>query len=548
MMNFRYACSAFALTFLLLISAGKPALAHFPWLVSDDQGRPILFFGEDLSDRTYHLPESLADFPIQQLGGEQPQPITWESINADDFVGLRAKSTVTGERMLCGAKAYGIYHGAKLVYYLQHFPGSDPAAWQAPPASLDLRAAVKPVEQGIEVAVSWQDQPLVEAKVQVFDESGQSQGTAETDKQGRVTFPSSQLRAGLNALMVGFTDADSSGTLNEQRFSSTANYLTVTFQWPGDATVSASPFPDLPSELTSFGGAIADGSLFVYGGHIGGAHSYSTAEQSDKFWQLDLTQGASAKWQALASGPRLQGLAMVPYQQSVIRLGGFTAKNAEGEEHDLHSQAAVSRFDRQANRWVDLTPLPEPRSSFAAAVHGDRVYVVGGWQMAGDADSLWHGTAWSAGLTEQPLEWKPLAKPNFKRRALSVAAHDGKIYAVGGMGEKGGPSVRTDVYDPATDTWEQGPALVGEPMTGFGCWAQSLGGGLYVSTVSGNIQRLNQGTQKWEIVGTYEPGRFFHCMLPLDAHRMLMVGGANMQVGRFTNLDVVTIPDGTVSQ
>ncbi|QEG39160.1 hypothetical protein [Roseimaritima ulvae] len=539
---FRYGCS-FAVLFLAL--ATQPAWAHFPWLITDELGRPILFFGEDLSDRTYHLPESLADFPVQPAGGKQP--LEWEAINSEDFVGLRSTKPTAGDAMLCGSKTYGIYHGAKLVYYLQHLRGDDPAAWQSPPASLGLRAAIKPNDQGLEVAVFWQDQPLGETQVQLFDELGELQGTAKTNKAGVTTLPAGQLQTGLNAVMVGFTDPDSSGTLNDEAYTSAANYLTVTFQWPGEITVSASEYPDLPSELTSFGGTVAGDSLYIYGGHIGGAHSYSTAEQSNKFWQLDLSQGASAQWKSLASGPRLQGLAMVPYQESVIRLGGFTAKNAEGEEHDLHSQPTVSRYDAESNRWVDLTPLPESRSSFAAAVAGNHVYVVGGWKMAGDADSLWHGTAWSADLSQQPLQWKPLAKPNFKRRALSVAAHKGKIYAVGGMDEKDGPSVRTDVYDPANDSWAAGPSLVGESMTGFGCWAQSLGGQLYVSTVSGNIQRLNEDTQAWEVVGQYEPGRFFHCMLPLDAKSMLMVGGANMQVGRFTNLDVVTIPEGTVS-
>ncbi len=41
---------------------------------------------------------------------------------------------------------------------------------------------------------------------------------------------------------------------------------------------------------------------------------------------------APQKWKQLPSGPRLQGLVMLPYKNSVIRVGGFTARNAEGED------------------------------------------------------------------------------------------------------------------------------------------------------------------------------------------------------------------------
>ena len=61
--------------------------------------------------------------------------------------------------------------------------------------------------------------------------------------------------------------------------------------------VTTTDLPELPLELTSFGGAVANGTLFIYGGHSGAAHSYSTAEQSDEFWSLDLN--APQKWKQL---------------------------------------------------------------------------------------------------------------------------------------------------------------------------------------------------------------------------------------------------------
>ncbi|TWU17372.1 N-acetylneuraminate epimerase [Novipirellula galeiformis] len=553
------------------------AEAHFPWLAVDGEGKPVLFFGEDLSDRTYPFPDSMREFKIQQRDkAGQSQRFEMKPVSTETLVGLKASESAKSEGSLYGTQPYGIYHGSKLVYFVQHFPGSGPSTWIDSASDSMLRASITPHGDGIRVAVHWNDQPLTNVEVKLFCREGHQEAAAKTSEQGVVTFTGDELEAGLNAVMVGFTDSGASGTFESVPFQATSNYLTATFNWPdqssdsgsGDSgssdsgssdsgsspkvakpssmtkadfsvNVHPSSLPDLPLELTSFGGAIAKGTLFVYGGHTGNAHSYSTAEQSDALWSLDLQGGK--EWVSLPSGPRLQGLAMVGHGDSVVRIGGFTAMNEEGDEQDLQSQGSVSRYDVATRTWKELTALPEPRSSHAAAVIGNDVYVVGGWSMAGESETKWLGTAWTADLSKEPLQWKAMSSPTFRRRALSVAAHQGRIYAVGGMDQDSGPSTRVDVYDPKSAQWTQGPALVGEPMTGFGCWAQSLGGRLYVSTISGNIQRLSEDEQAWEIVGHYEPARFFHCMLPLTEKSMVMVGGANMSIGRFTNLDKVEI-------
>lgn len=568
-MKLHYLPSIACLFALLTLLGATRVHAHFPWLALDDEGKPILFFGEGLNDRTYHLPESMTHFELKHArGDDESESLKLQPVSTDDLVGLQAAEAVEPTGCIYGTQTYGIYHGSKLVYYVQHFPSSNPATWTTPATEGNsggdqLRAKITATDEGIRVLVLWQEKPLPNAEVKLFCDEGHEEGSAKTNDDGVVTFTSKQVEPGLNAIMVGFTDDDASGTFKDESFQATSNYLTATFPRPqvavdanrndsahvseskmtksneSSVTVKASSLPDLPLKLTSFGGAVANGTLFVYGGHIGDAHSYSTAEQSNAFWSLELPNGKS--WNSLPSGPKLQGLAMVGHGNSVVRIGGFTARNAEGETHDLQSQATVSRYDIASKQWKDDTPLPEPRSSHAAAVIGDQVYVVGGWAMSGENETKWHNTAWTADLSQQPLQWKAIAAPPFERRALSVAAHDGRIYVVGGMDQEDGPSTEVDVFDPKSNQWSKGASLIGEAMTGFGCWAQSHAGHLYVSTVNGTIQRLTAEGDDWEIVGSYDPGRFFHCMLPLDPTSMLMVGGANMSIGRFTNLEIVEI-------
>lgn len=298
----------------------------------------------------------------------------------------------------------------------------------------------------------------------------------------------------------------------------------------------------LPTPVTSFGGAVLNGRLYVYGGHTGDAHSYSTQGQSRTLSSVSLKGGS---WRIESTGENLQGLAMVAYGDRLYRVGGFSAKNAEDEEHDLWSQKIVSVFDPQKRQWSAMPELPEPRSSHDAAVLGNTLYVVGGWAMAGDADSVWHKTAWSMDLSVEEPRWQALPAPPFQRRALAVAAHEGKIYAIGGMQEQGGPTTRVDVFDPRSGQWTQGPSLVGEePITGFGASAFATGGQLYVSTIKGTLQRLSSDGKSWEIIGETPTPRFFHRMLPVDAQRMVVVGGASMKTGKFEQVEILNVATG----
>ena len=62
-------------------------------------------------------------------------------------------------------------------------------------------------------------------------------------------------------------------------------------------------------------------------------------------------------------------------------------------------------------------------------------------------------------LTVEPKKWEAIAEPPFQRRALALAAHCGKLYAVGGMQNESGPTTAVAIYDPARNKWSEGPEL-----------------------------------------------------------------------------------------
>ncbi|MEC8558133.1 MAG: hypothetical protein VXZ82_24255 [Planctomycetota bacterium] len=303
----------------------------------------------------------------------------------------------------------------------------------------------------------------------------------------------------------------------------------------------ARSYAPLPFEITSFGAARVSDHIFTYGGHTGAAHSYSTEEQSNQLQALDLTD-PEAKWEKIAEGKRLQGLAMVPHGNKLIILGGFSALNKSGDEHDLHSQTSVTAYSLAQKKWRDLPALPEGRSSHDAAILEGTIYAVGGWTMAGEKDTVWHTTALKLNLNDIEAGWQEIAKPPFQRRALAVVAHAGKIYVLGGMDKKGGPTKEVQVYDPKSDSWSKGPQLAGDGrMAGFGAAGWSVGGKLIANTYEGKLLQLADDGKTWEDLGTTEESRFFHRLVPLTNSSLISLGGANMEIGKFLNLEVIKL-------
>ena len=297
--------------------------------------------------------------------------------------------------------------------------------------------------------------------------------------------------------------------------------------------------PDLPLAITSFGADRVGDALYVYGGHHGRAHHYSVAGQSGDLLRLDLSKGK--RWETAAKGPKRQGLALIAHGDKLYRIGGFEARNAEGEEHDLWSVADCAAFSTTTGTWEANIDMPVARSSFDAVLVDDKIYVVGGWKMQGERDSVWRDDAYALDASNSSAGWKPIAKPPFKRRALGVGTRDGKVYAVGGMQPKGKVTTQTAVYDPSSDRWSEGPKLPGEEMEGFGPACCTLDNQLYVSTSSGKLLKLSPDGKSWQPLAELPTGRFFHQMLPLTKHRLVNVAGAHMEEGRFKDVEVIDL-------
>lgn len=531
---------AVALALAVLLSPAA-AWAHFIWLVPQAAGNEAqvqIYFSEDASPDNVELLKRLEGIQVWQLAaGKEPRVL--DLAKTDTSLAAVVPAPGVADSLVVAAHDLGVLSRGENVYRLKYFAKAGPAAgdkaWTSIDSSKQLRLDVIPTYASgkVDVKVLFDGKPVSGAEVKASG-PGLDDFEATTDAQGGATFAA--IQPGVYSLRARHVE-EVPGEVGGKKYPATRFYTTVALNVAGQPV--AASLPNLPQAITSFGGAVLDGSLYVYGGNLGSAHSYSKNGQSHLLRRVSLAGG---NWETVAEGPGLQGLACMAHGGKLYRIGGFTALNDEGQENDLQSQASVASFDPQTKQWTNLPPLPESRSSHDAAVVGDVIYVVGGWQLGGGMDHHWHDTAWQMDLSAAKPEWKPLPTPPFHRRALALAAQNGKLYVIGGMQEEGGPTTRVDIFDPKTNAWSQGPSLVGEDgMTGFGAAAFATGGQLFVSTIKGSLQRLSAEGAAWEVVGETPTARFFHRMLPVSERQLLMVGGANMKVGKFEKLELLDV-------
>jgi N-acetylneuraminic acid mutarotase len=280
--------------------------------------------------------------------------------------------------------------------------------------------------------------------------------------------------------------------------------------------VFASSTALMPRAVTSFGAAELAGNVYALGGYFGVPHAYSRDGQSGELWKL--APGSNA-FELLSSGQPTQGAALVALGSALLRVGGMRANNTLGTPPDIHSLDEVESFSPETNAWTKLAPLPTPRSSHAAAVVGQTVYVVGGWQLSGNAQR----GAFADSMLALDLAngWRTLPQP-FQKRALAAAALDGKLVAIGGLSASGEQSREVHVFDPNADGWSRAADF---PVDAFGVAASSDGDTLYASARDGQIWALADVAGAWRPAAKLIFPRFFHQLVQLGPTKLLALGG-----------------------
>lgn len=293
----------------------------------------------------------------------------------------------------------------------------------------------------------------------------------------------------------------------------------------------------LPEAVTSFGAVTSDGWLYVFGGHKGERHEYSVEMVSGSFQRLKLSDGRA--WESLPPAAPGQGQPLVAHDGFIYRIGGMAARNPADAKQDLFSMTLVQRFNPGAGRWEDVAPLPAPRSSHDAVVTGNKLYVVGGWQLTGGTNKpVWPANALVLDLSNPRDGWKEFPQP-FQRRALALAALGSRVYCIGGMDSDNKTTLAVEFYDTATGQWSKGPELPPGQNKGFACSAITQNGRIYVTAFQGDLLRLSTDGNAWEVVGRLKHPRLAHRLVTAGATQLIALGGEDGEEKR-PDLELLT--------
>jgi N-acetylneuraminic acid mutarotase len=525
----------FSLLSLLTMAVMAPiAQAHFLWIVTDNAtGEAKVYFGESPEPDDPDLLAKLAGLKLHLIGPRDAASDV-DTVQKDAALVAPAK----GKSIVTLSHNYGVIErgGEKFLlnYHAKAYPTPLTGSWKAVQDAKILPLEIVPAaaDKQVELTVLWNGKPLADAPLVVAGAGLDLE--AKTNAQGRlVVQPTS---AGLLSARAKHVVSEA-GKADDKAYDSIRHYstLTVPVNQP-QLKIIDHKLPPLAHGVTSFGGAAIGDEVYVYGGHLGGAHHYWKEGQSNELLKLNLKNGTA--WESVITGPRRTGTAMVAYGNKLYRIGGFEALNAEKDEGVLHSMADGQSFDPATGKWTALPDMPTPRSSFDAAVLDGTLYVVGGWNLQEGNNGEFLSTMLTLDLNAKQPAWKSHPVP-FKRRALSVAAHDGKIYALGGMQESGGTTTDCHMYDPKTGKWADCPALHGQAMEAFGNSSFEIDGKLLALTMSGAVQQLADDGKSWLVVGQLEHPRFFARLLPWGQHQAVIVGGADMSTGKTNEVEIL---------
>jgi len=509
--------------------APSAARAHFLWLTVDGEAKsPTVqaFLSETPTPEGPQFLKHIAKAEIAAGG----RALTWTKGEDTYQVALPAPTPKTVD----GFCDLGVMSRNDVTFQLLYTAriqfGPSPIGEAEIGNHLRLRLVSQPTKPSF-VQVFFRGKPAAEAVVKAFPETGDPV-ELKTDAEGTLEYAG--VAEGRTGLLAKWTEK-APGESNGKAFEEVRYYATLTVaptethpegpkKTDASAAVSA-PFALLPEAVNSFGGAVLGEELYVYSGHVGETHKYHEGSTTKHFRRLNLKNCTT--WEELPPGPALQGVALVAQGKSLYRIGGMSARNRKGEPQDLLSVPDFARYDPETRTWTDLPPLPSPRSTHDAVVLNDKIYVIGGWSMnGGDAvNAEFLEDALVFDLSRQDARWETLPTPPFRRRALTAATVDGKIYVLGGLSEDGKVVKTVDVYDPAQRVWTQGPELPGDKLQGFAPSAFGVGNRLYISGNDGLVHRLGTAGDKWEIIGKLTMPRLTHRLLPGIADDLLIVGG-----------------------
>lgn len=217
----------------------------------------------------------------------------------------------------------------------------------------------------------------------------------------------------------------------------------------------------MPTARTEVAGALLDGKIYVIGGY----------DESGETTDIVQTYDPKAdKWSEVSSLPEpVDHAAAAAYDGKLFVVGGYV--NFEGKRT---STSKSFMYYPTTDMWKEIKSMSTARGALTANFINGTLFAVGG------QDSARKTVNTNEAYDSKKNTWterEPMPTP---RHHITSAVVNGKLYVVGGRQTDKSPDVNIDtneVYDPKLDKWT---SLNSMPTKRSGLAATSLGNDIYV--------------------------------------------------------------------
>lgn len=255
----------------------------------------------------------------------------------------------------------------------------------------------------------------------------------------------------------------------------------------------------LPVALDHVGAAVVNGLIY----YIGGLDGYPGTSYGDVYVYHPATDRVSTA-APLPTGRDRGAAGVAVYQGKIYLAGGF---------HNGGSVAFFDSYDPATNSWTSLPNLPERRDHVAAAVVGNRMYVIGGRTFTQGPQSKTDAYDFTTGKWVTGLAPLPTA-----RAGAATAVFGNEVLVIGGEAA-GSVFANNEAYDTVNNTWR---TLAAMPTARHGLQAVTFDGAAYLADGGTQMGRAPSDIQEVFSFSGAAPSGLPDCRVRLSSESKLL--------------------------
>ena len=234
--------------------------------------------------------------------------------------------------------------------------------------------------------------------------------------------------------------------------------------------------------------------VVVLGGHNGFARASDSVERFDV---------VNCRWEMMPRMPTARSsFAAAVLNDAIYVAGGFGLSSSLGRS--TINLPKVERFDIVTGTWEAVPSMINDRSSFGMAVLNGSLYVVGGSNHKSESK---YGMSSAECYTPGASQWRSLPNMVTARYSMGVAVLSGKLYVVGGVHHDDSGTLTElssmECYDPLIGVEGSWSTLPSMRCAREGCSCTVVDGRLVVIHEGAMVEAYDPGSNTWSMLPTF---------------------------------------------